>query len=423
MPTCSISTESITDNQIPLIASMQDSRTNSSVVIAAWHWKEVLGIFSRHWNYSAAGESSVPCLLIQDDPRYVDGRKLPRNHRDLLDMKSGGSTNVNDFAPIHIWQRCLRYCAYRYTWNAPIIGSQHEPGIFTMAQQLWFSVVGIWYELEVTLPTSPEMKEKPRKSGIPLLPNEAVWVAEITERSHYIIDLSLKREYIYYGSDDGLVYLRKTEVKTGRMSLQKGLQESLDQCAFRRFSPSDLGRPTYATTRIQVHDYHSAIIRLLIMEKSWIISVSGISLCAFFTRLVVKIPRTKICSTQRNRQGIYISRNAGKKTWEAFSFNFQFTPITDLKVSHWKIWSWRPQERSVLILEWFLKFCTEMEKNGTGAKIIYTPEEIYLGTGPVRSVGSNSEFWWNWSFWRREFLQTGVVSIIHLLKTPQIPQI
>ncbi len=368
-----------TDNQFPyrIYGGQQD---NTSVVINSLALGRG-GISQEHWNYSAGGESAF-LAFDPDDPRYVMGGSY-LGTIELLDMKSGGSTNVM-IAPIQYLGRDASDMKFRFNWNAPIIWSQHEPGTFYHGSQYVLRTRDEGMSWEVISPDlTRNEKEKQGKGGVPYT-NEAVG-AENYGTLAYIIESPHEKGVFYTGSDDGLVHLTKDGGANWTNITPKGLPETLINAI--EVSPSDPATAYIATTRYKFNDYTPAIYKTTDYGKSWTNISSGIPYGAF-TRVVREDTEDKNLLYAGTEKGIYLSRDGGKN-WESFQLNLPVTPITDLKIAHGDLVV-ATSGRSFWILD-DLNFVREMQKTTTTLKL-HSPEETILGNWSSPLSRSSSEF-------------------------------
>ena len=158
----------------------------------------------------------VPFLAFDpDNPRYVAGGSY-LGTIEFIDTKNNAGTNVMA-APIQYLGRDAKDMKYRYTWNAPIICSQHDPRVFYHGAQVLLRTDDLgkhWTEVSPDLTRNE--KNKQGKMGVPYT-NEAVG-AENYGTLAYIAESPQEAGVIWTGSDDGLVYLSPvTTVKHGPM--------------------------------------------------------------------------------------------------------------------------------------------------------------------------------------------------------------
>lgn len=368
-----------TDNQFPyrIYGGQQD---NSSVVISSIALGRG-GISKEHWNNSAGGESAF-LAFDPDDPRYVMGGSY-LGTIELLDQKSGGSTNVM-IAPIQYLGRDASDMRYRYNWNAPIIWSQHEPGTFYHGSQYVQRTRDNGKTWEVISPDlTRNEKEKQGKGGIPYT-NEAVG-AENYGTLSYLIESPHEKGVFYAGSDDGLVHL----TKDGGESWQNVTPAGLSECLINAIdvSPTDPGTVYIATTRYKFNDYTPALYKSTDYGITWKNISSGIPYGAF-TRVVREDTSDKNLLFAGTETGVYISKNGGS-SWEPLQLNLPVAPITDLKVAHNDLVV-ATSGRSFWILD-DLNVLREIDPSDEGLKI-YTPDAATLGNWYSPMNSNNPDF-------------------------------
>lgn len=368
-----------TDNQFPyrIYGGQQD---NSSVVISSIALGRG-GISKEHWNNSAGGESAF-LAFDPDNPRYVMGGSY-LGTIELLDQKSGGSTNVMA-APIQYLGRDASDMKYRYNWNAPIIWSMHEPGTFYHASQL---VLRTRDQGETWEEVSPDLtrneKEKQGKGGIPYT-NEAVG-AENYGTLSYLIESPHEKGTLWAGSDDGLVHLTQDGGESWTNVTPMDLKESLINAI--EISPIDPATAYIATTRYKFNDYTPAIYKTTDYGSNWTNISSGIPYGAF-TRVVREDTSDKNLLFAGTENGIYISRDGGAN-WNPFQLNLPITPITDLKIAHNDLVV-ATSGRSFWILD-DLNVVREMQTS-VNEPTLYTPDPAVIGSWSSPLNGNSPDF-------------------------------
>lgn len=311
-----------TDNLFPynIYAGQQD---NSSVKISSL----ALGsgsISDKNWSNSAGGESAF-LAFNPDDPRFVMGGSY-LGTIEVLDTKTNTSVQVMA-APIQYLGRDARDMKYLYNWNAPIIASIHEPGIFYHCAQLVLRTKDMgnsWEEISPDL--TRNIDEKQGKGGGPYT-NEAVG-AENYGTIAYMIESPHEKGVFWTGSDDGFVHITRDNGVSWANVTPKDLGESLVNAI--EVSPHDKGTAYIATTKYKFNDYTPAIYKTTDYGKNWINISKGLPYGAF-TRVVREDAVRKDLLYLGTEKGIYISYNGGKK-WETLQLNMPRTPILDLKV-------------------------------------------------------------------------------------------
>lgn len=321
MPTAQFYRISV-DNLFPynVYGGQQD---NTSVKIASLSMGR--GSIGREdWTYAAGGESAF-LAFDPDNPRYVLGGSY-LGTIEVLDMETKSSTNIMA-APIQYLGRDARDMKYLYNWNAPIIGSKHEPGTYYHGAQMVLRTrdMGVTWE-EISPDLTRDMDEKQGKGGGPYT-NEAVG-AENYGTLAYMIESPHEKGIFWTGSDDGLVHITKDGGENWQNVTPKGLKECLINAI--EFSPHDAATAYIATTRYKFNDYTPAIYKTTDYGASWTNISSGIPYGSF-TRVVREDEKRKDLLYAGTEQGMYISWNGGKK-WEPFQLNLPITPVLDLKV-------------------------------------------------------------------------------------------
>lgn len=366
MPTAQFYRISV-DNLFPynIYGGQQD---NTSVRIASLSLGRG-GISEQDWTYAAGGESAF-LAFDPDDPRYVLGGSY-LGTIEVLDMDTKSSTNIMA-APIQYLGREARNMKYLYNWNAPIIGSIHEPGTYYHGAQLVLRTrdMGVTWE-EISPDLTRDIDEKQGNGGGPYT-NEAVG-AENYGTLAYMIESPHEKGVFWTGSDDGLVHITKNGGETWENVTPKGLGETLINAI--EVSPHDSATAYIATTRYKFNDYTPALYKTTDYGKTWTNISSGIPYGAF-TRVVREDEKKKDLLYAGTEQGMYISWNGGK-TWEPFQLNLPVTPVLDLKVHQGDLIV-ATSGRSFWILD-NLDALTQYEPSNKGLKIL-KPSPAYAGS-------------------------------------------
>ncbi|MGB4972018.1 MAG: glycosyl hydrolase, partial [Cyclobacteriaceae bacterium] len=364
------------DNNYPyrIYAGQQDNSSVriESMALGSWNISE------RNWTSSAGGESAF-LAFDPDDPRYVLGGSY-LGTIEVLDTYSGGSTKIMA-APIQYLGRDSKDMKYRFNWNAPIIGSKHEPGTYYHGAQLLLRTrdMGVTWE-EVSPDLTRNEKEKQGKMGGPYT-NEAVG-AENYGTLAYVIESPHEKGVIWTGSDDGFVQLTRDGGKTWTNVTPKGLTECLVNAI--EVSPHDPGTAYIATTRYKFNDHTPAMYKTTNYGKTWTNISQGIPMGAF-TRVVREDDVRKGLLYAGTELGIYISWNDGVK-WEPLKLNLPVTPIMDLKV----------KENDLVVATsgrsfWILDDLTLLRqyKGDNNSFTVFKPEDLTYGSWGSGMNGNN----------------------------------
>ena len=311
-----------TDNLFPynIYGGQQD---NSSVKIASME-PGAGGIGNTSFTYSAGGESAF-LAFNPDDPQLVLGGSY-QGTIDVLHTKAKAATNIMA-APIQYLGRDAKDNKYRYNWNAPIIWSKHETGVYYHGSQYLLKTTDTgktWTAISPDLTRNE--KEKQGRPGGPFT-NEAVG-AENYGTLSYVVESPYEKGVIYTGSDDGLVQLTTDGGAHWQNITPAGLQECLINAI--EISPFDTATAYIATTRYKFNDHTPGLYKTTDYGATWVKINNGIAAGAF-TRVVREDPKRKDLLFAGTELGLYLSWNGGKN-WVPFQLNLPVTPITDLKI-------------------------------------------------------------------------------------------
>lgn len=378
MPTAQFYRISV-DNLFPynIYGGQQD---NTSVRIASLSMGRG-SITEQDWTYAAGGESAF-LAFDPDNPRYVFGGSY-LGTIEVLDMETKGSTNIMA-APIQYLGREARNMKYLYNWNAPIIGSKHEPGTYYHGAQLVLKTkdMGVTWE-EISPDLTRNIDEKQGNGGGPYT-NEAVG-AENYGTLAYMIESPHEKDVFWTGSDDGFVQITKNGGESWENVTPKGLKECLINTI--EVSPFDPAIAYIATTRYKFNDYTPAIYKTKDYGKTWTNISAGIPYGSF-TRVVREDENRKDLLYTGTEKGIYISWNGGT-SWEPFQLNLPVTPIMDLKVHRGDLIV-ATSGRSFWILD-DLDALRQYQPVNKGLKILQ-PDAVYAGSWGSPLNGNSKEF-------------------------------
>ncbi|WP_437370001.1 VPS10 domain-containing protein [Maribacter litoralis] len=367
------------DNLFPynIYAGQQD---NTAVKIASASMGR-RSITEQDWTYTAGGESAF-LAFDPDNPRYVLGGSY-LGTIEVLDMESKASTKIMA-APIQYLGREARNMKYLYNWNAPIIGSKHEPGTYYHGAQLVLRTkdMGVTWE-EISPDLTRDIDAKQGNGGGPYT-NEAVG-AENYGTLAYMLESPHEKGHIWTGSDDGLVYLTKNGGESWQNVTPKGLKECLINAI--EVSPHDPATAYIATTRYKFNDYTPGIYKTTDYGKTWTAINSGIPYGAF-TRVVREDEFKKDLLYAGTEKGLYASWNGGK-SWEPFQLNLPKTPITDLKVHQGDLVV-ATSGRSFWILDDIIAL-SQYQPSKKGLQIL-KPKDAYNGSWGSPLSGNSSSF-------------------------------
>ena len=310
------------DNRFPyyVYGGQQD---NSSVMIAS---RNIAGysISEKDWSPSAGGESAF-IAFDPNNPKFLMGGSY-QGTIELFDqeIKEGKPIMVS---PVQYQSLQPKNMKYRFNWNAPIINSPNDPGVFYHAGNILFRTnnKGISWEA-----ISPDLTRhdttKMGQSGVPFT-NEGAG-GENYATIAYVAESPYEKGVIWTGSDDGLVYLTRDNGKSWTNVTPAGMGETLVNCI--EVSPHDKATAYIATTKYKFNDLTPALYKTTDYGKTWTNISSGIPDGAY-TRCIREDDVQKDLLYAGTETGFYISYNGGH-TWKHQQLNLPVTPITDLKV-------------------------------------------------------------------------------------------
>lgn len=378
MPTAQFYRISV-DNQFPyhIYAGQQD---NSSVIIASREFGSG-GITTGSWKSSAGGESAF-LAFDPDNPRVVLGGSY-QGTIEVIDTKAVAGTNIMA-APIQYLGMDAKDMKYRYNWNAPIIWSKHEPGVYYHGAQYLLKTADMgrtWKEVSPDLTRNE--KEKQGKGGGPYT-NEAVG-AENYGTLAYVMESPHEKGVIWTGSDDGLVQLTRDGGATWKNVTPPGLAECLINAI--EVSPFDKATAYIATTRYKFNDHAPGLYKTTDYGATWTKIDSGIPGNAF-TRVVREDNVRRDLLFAGTELGVFVSWDGGK-AWSPFQLNLPVTPITDLRVHQGNLIA-ATSGRSFWVLD-DLSLIRQYKKD-TPAFSIYQPASAFLANGGSELNDSDEEF-------------------------------
>lgn len=310
------------DNLFPynIYAGQQD---NTSVKIAS---RNTSGgsITERQWSYSAGGESAF-LGFDPNDPRYVMGGSY-QGTIELLDTHTGEGVGVM-VHPVQYQAMQPKHMKYRFNWNAPILYSKHEKGVYYHAGNHLFKTKDMGKSWEVISPDlTTHDTAKMGISGYPYT-NEGAGGENYCTIT-YVVESDKEAGVIYTGSDDGLVHVTRDGGKSWINITPKDLGEAVVNAI--EVSPHDPATVYVAAHKYKLNDFTPFAYKSTDYGKTWTKIVNGIPYGAC-VRVVREDDARKGLLYAGTETGLYISYDNGV-SWMNFQRNLPVTPITDLKV-------------------------------------------------------------------------------------------
>lgn len=357
------------DNLFPynIYAGQQD---NTSVKIAS---RNTSGgnIGERQWSYSAGGESAF-LGFDPNNPRYVMGGSY-QGTIELLDTQTGEGVGVM-IHPVQYQALQPKDMKYRFNWNAPILYSKHEKGVYYHAGNHLFKTKDMGKSWEVISPDlTTHDTTKMGISGFPYT-NEGAGGENYCTIT-YVMESDKENGVIYTGSDDGLVHVTRDGGKTWVNITPKDLGEAVVNAI--EVSPHDPATVYVAAHKYKLNDFTPFAYKSNDYGKTWTKIITGIPYGAC-VRVVREDDKRKGLLYAGTETGLYISYDDGA-SWTNFQRNLPVTPITDLKVHQNNLIA-ATQGRSFWVLD-ELQAIRSFDASSTGKLSLFNIPDAYRVSG------------------------------------------
>jgi photosystem II stability/assembly factor-like uncharacterized protein len=342
------------DNLFPynLYAGQQD---NTSVKLASMGSSWGGRISERDWSYSAGGESAF-LAFDPNQPDHVMGGSY-QGTIGLLMTKINEQHNIMEY-PVQYQALDPKDMTYRFNWNAPIIHSLHQKGVFYHAGNRLFKTSNLGKSWEVISPDlTTHDTTKMGKSGGPYT-NEGAGGENYCTIT-YVAESPHENGVMYTGSDDGMVYITRNGGKDWTNISPEGIRGN--QVNAIEVSPHSKGTVYLAIHRYKLNDFTPFIYKSTDYGTTWTKIQTGIPYGAY-VRVVREDNEVKDLLYAGTETGFYISYNGGKN-WQQLQLNLPVTPITDLKLHQDHLLA-STQGRAF----WILDDLTPLRKNAAAIK-------------------------------------------------------
>jgi hypothetical protein len=342
------------DNLFPynLYAGQQD---NTSVKLASMGSSWGGRISERDWSYSAGGESAF-LAFDPNQPDHVMGGSY-QGTIGLLMTKINEQHNIMEY-PVQYQALDPKDMTYRFNWNAPIIHSLHQKGVFYHAGNRLFKTSNLGKSWEVISPDlTTHDTTKMGKSGGPYT-NEGAGGENYCTIT-YVAESPHENGVMYTGSDDGMVYITRNGGKDWTNISPEGIRGN--QVNAIEVSPHSKGTVYLAVHRYKLNDFTPFIYKSTDYGTTWTKIQTGIPYGAY-VRVVREDNEVKDLLYAGTETGFYISYNGGKN-WQQLQLNLPVTPITDLKLHQDHLLA-STQGRAF----WILDDLTPLRKNAAAIK-------------------------------------------------------
>ena len=245
---------------------------------------------------------------------------------ELLDTHNGEGVGVM-IHPVQYQALQPKHMKYRFNWNAPILYSKHEKGVYYHAGNHLFKTKDMGKSWEVISPDlTTHDTAKMGLSGYPYT-NEGAGGENYCTIT-YVMESDKENGVIYTGSDDGLVHVTRDGGKSWINITPKDLGEAVVNAI--EVSPHDPATVYVAAHKYKLNDFTPFAYKSNDYGKTWTKIVNGIPYGAC-VRVVREDDTRKGLLYAGTETGLYISYDDGAN-WMNFQRNLPITPITDLKV-------------------------------------------------------------------------------------------
>lgn len=319
----------ITDDEFPyhLYGGQQD---NTTVKIKSRTFGG--GIGPSDW-YPVGGGESAHVAFDRDDPALVYAGNYQGQITEF-DDRTGRTRNVMRY-PMRTAFRPGDQYPYRFNWNAPIVVSEHDPGvIYHGAQMVLKSTDGgdSWEEI------SPDLtRDEPERQGV--VEGDFTFhgtAGEMYNTIFYIAESPHAAGELWVGTDDGRVHLTRNEGEDWEEITPEGLPES--QINMIEVSPHRPGKAWVVATRYKFGDFAPRVYRTEDFGASWTRVVEGIP-DGDFVRVVREDVEREGLLFAGTETSLYVSFDDGA-SWQPMQVATEGStegrlprvPVTDLRV-------------------------------------------------------------------------------------------
>lgn len=313
----------ITDSLFPysLYAGQQD---NSTIRIPNRTLKYG-GIGQQDWEAVGGGESAF-VGFDRDDPTLIYATSILGGITEY-DTRSGVVRDIAAY-PYFAGFRPARELKYRYNWNAPVVVSQHDPGVIYHAAQVVLKSTDrgrSWSELSSDLTRNDTTKQG--TTGGPIMIEGAG--GEHYSTITYLAESPHDADVLWTGSDDGLVHVTRDGGENWHDVTPSGLPES--QVNAIEVSPHDPASVYIAVYRYKRGDFSPIIYRTDDYGASWEKIVDGLPESGHFVRVVREDPVREGLLYAGTEGGVFVSFDDGD-SWQPLQLDLPVVPVTDLRV-------------------------------------------------------------------------------------------
>lgn len=311
----------IADNQSPyhIYGGQQD---NSTLATPSSTLGSVIGYEDM---YAVGGGESAHIAFDKNNPRYIYATTINATLTEF-DRDTGLTRPIMPY-PEYVFGRNASDQKYRTNWNAPVLVSQHNPGVVYYGTQKLLKTTdrGItWQEI------SPDLtRNDPQKQGLnggPITNEQAG--AEYYNTLFYLAESPHQAGEIWAGTDDGMLSITQDEGESWRTVTPHKKGEALVNAI--DLSPHTKGKAYVAVTGYKLNDFRPYIYKTSNHGKRWKRIDKGLPDEAF-VRVVREDTVRQGLLFAGTESGMFVSFDDGAK-WQSLKLNLPPVPITDIKI-------------------------------------------------------------------------------------------
>ncbi len=217
---------------------------------------------------------------------------------------------------------------YRFQWNFPILFSPHDAEEIYAAGNVLFRSTDLgqsWKVISPDLTRNDKSKQGP--AGGPITKDNTS--IEYYDTIFTVMESPVRKDLIWTGSDDGLVYLTRDGGASWSNVTPKAIPEWI-QINSIEASPHDAATLYIAATMYKWDDYRPYLYKTNDYGQTWKKITNGIPDSAF-TRVVREDPYRRGLLYAGTETGMYVSFDDGEN-WRSLQLNLPVVPITDLVI-------------------------------------------------------------------------------------------